>query len=100
MTIIASWNVNSVRIRINLIEKFIKEIHPDVILLQEIKCTNEDFPDFYTSLDYKAILNGQKGKHGVAILLKKELDFDSIKLDQKILLEESRINFIYVKLLS
>ena len=68
MTIIASWNINSIRIRINLIEQFIKEVNPDVILFQEIKCTNEDFPDFYTNLNYKAIINGQKGKYGVAVL--------------------------------
>ena len=97
MTIIASWNINSIRIRINLIEQFIKEVSPDVILLQEIKCTNEDFPDFYTNLNYKAIINGQKGKYGVAVLLKKELDFSQVKVDRKILLKESRVNFIYIK---
>ena len=97
MTVIASWNINSVRIRIDLIEKLIKEIHPDIILFQEIKCTNEDFPDFYSSLNYKAIINGQKGKYGVAILLKKDLDFVPIKVDEEILLKESRINFIYIK---
>ena len=71
MVTIASWNINSVRIRINILKEFIEEINPDIILLQEIKCTNEDFPDFYTSLDYKAILNGQKGKHGVQKTLMK-----------------------------
>ena len=35
MAIIASWNINSVRIRIDILQKFIEEINPDVILLQD-----------------------------------------------------------------
>ena len=96
MAIIASWNINSVRIRIDILQKFIEEINPDVILLQEIKCTNEEFPDFYTSFNYKLIVNGQKGKHGVAILIRKELNFKFIDLKNEILSSESRTNFIYV----
>ena len=96
MAIIASWNINSVRIRVEILIKFIEEINPDIILLQEIKCTNEEFPDFYTSFGYELIVNGQKGKYGVATLLKKELNFKSIELDNEILLCESRTNFIYV----
>ena len=96
MAIIASWNINSVRMRIDILKKFIEEINPDIILLQEIKCTNEEFPNFYTSFGYELIVNGQKGKYGVATLLKKGLNFKSIELDNEILLCESRINFIYV----
>ena len=97
MAIIASWNINSVRIRIHLLTDFINEIKPDVILLQEIKCLNEDFPDFYSSLNYKAIINGQKGKYGVAILLKKELKYKEINLNHEIFNKESRTNFIYIQ---
>ena len=97
MTIIASWNINSVRIRVELLIKFIKEVNPDVILLQEIKCLNDDFPDFYSSLNYKAIINGQKGKFGVAILLKNKLNFSLINYENEILEKESRTNFIYIK---
>ena len=96
MAIIASWNINSVRIRVDILKKFIEEIKPDIILLQEIKCTNEEFPDFYTSFGYELIVNGQKGKYGVATLLKKGLNFKSIDLKNEILLCESRTNFIYV----
>ena len=60
MAIIASWNINSIRIRVDILKKFIEEIKPDIILLQEIKCTNEEFPDFYTSFGYELIVNGQK----------------------------------------
>ena len=66
------------------------------MLLQEIKCTNEEFPDFYTSFGYDLIVNGQKGKYGVATLLKKGLNFKSIELKNEILSCESRTNFIYV----
>ena len=97
MAILASWNINSVRIRQELLKKFITEISPDVLLLQEIKCTNEDFPDFYSKLDYNAVINGQKGKFGVAILIKNKFNYDEITTKSKILEAESRINFIFIK---
>ena len=62
MAIIASWNINSVRIRVDILKKFIEEINPDIILLQEIKCTNEEFPDSYTSFGYDFIVNWKNGK--------------------------------------
>jgi exodeoxyribonuclease-3 len=97
MTIIASWNINSVRTRLDLLKKFINQINPDVVLLQEIKCTNEDFPDFYSNLGFKAIINGQKGKYGVATLLKKEIRFENLSFELEVIKKESRTNFIYLK---
>ena len=41
---ITTWNINSVRLRINLVAKFIKAAHPDVICLQETKCPDSKFP--------------------------------------------------------
>ncbi|MGB6085183.1 endonuclease/exonuclease/phosphatase family protein, partial [Parvibaculum sp.] len=41
---IATWNINSVRLRINLVERLIAEEQPDVLCLQEIKCVNDAFP--------------------------------------------------------
>ncbi len=96
MVKIVSWNINSVRIRINLLVDLIKKIKPDIILLQEIKCSNIDFPDFYTELGYSIIINGQKGKFGVASLVKKNLSFTEIKLSHEIFKKESRTNFFYV----
>ena len=83
MYIIASWNINSVRIRINLLKKLIKKIEPDLLLLQEIKCSNEEFPDIFSGLDYNVVTNGQKGKYGVAILIKKNLISKKLILNQK-----------------
>jgi exodeoxyribonuclease-3 len=65
-----TWNINSVRLRINLVAKFIKSARPDVICLQETKCPDDAFPlKRFKRLGYEhAALNGQKGYHGVAIL--------------------------------
>ena len=67
---IATWNINSVRLRIQLVARFLREEAPDVICLQETKCANELFPaDAFTKLGYvHHAINGQKGYHGVAIL--------------------------------
>jgi exodeoxyribonuclease III len=65
-----TWNINSVRLRINLVAKFIKAIKPDVICLQETKCPDDAFPlKRFKRLGYEHIaLNGQKGHHGVAVV--------------------------------
>ena len=97
MTVIVSWNINSVRIRIDLLKELIKDLNPDVILLQEIKCANEDFPNFYSSLDYNAVINGQKGKYGVAILIKESLSYRTLDINNEIIKRESRTNFIYIE---
>ncbi|HWD27612.1 MAG TPA: exodeoxyribonuclease III [Rhizomicrobium sp.] len=67
---VTTWNINSVRLRINLVAKFIKSTRPDVICLQETKCPDDAFPlKRFKRLGYEhAALNGQKGYHGVAIL--------------------------------
>ena len=71
MTItIATWNINSVRLRKDLLKRLIKAANPDVVCLQETKVADELFPrQAIADLGYahQAIL-GQKGYHGVAIL--------------------------------
>lgn len=73
---IATWNVNSVRVRVNHIEKLAIEYKPDIICLQETKVTNNDFPFKYVKdLGYKHIeLHGEKAYNGVAILSKIPFD--------------------------
>ena len=72
---IISWNVNSVRARIENIKNYIKDAAPDVLLLQEIKTQNENFPnDEFKKLDYVSYVFGQKSYNGVAIISKHELD--------------------------
>ncbi len=65
-----TWNINSVRLRMPLMQRLIKAHTPDVICLQEIKCTSEQFPlEVFKALGYPHIaLNGQKAYHGVAII--------------------------------
>lgn len=66
---IATWNVNSVRPRLDHLRRFLAEADPDVICLQEIKVRDEDFPaDALRGFGYDHILvHGQKTYHGVAI---------------------------------
>ena len=72
---IISWNVNSVRARIENIISYIKESSPDILLLQEIKTQNESFPnDVFKKLGYISYVFGQKSYNGVAIISKNELN--------------------------
>jgi exodeoxyribonuclease-3 len=70
MVTIATWNINSVRLRMPIVERFLAEHAPDVLCLQEIKCGNGDFPSrVFSDQGYRHIaVNGQKGYHGVAIV--------------------------------
>jgi len=67
---VTSWNINSVRLRIDLVARFIKAARPDILCLQETKCPDDKFPlKRFKRLGYDSIaLNGQKGYHGVAVL--------------------------------
>ncbi|WP_024576804.1 MULTISPECIES: exodeoxyribonuclease III [unclassified Afipia] len=69
---LTTWNINSVRLRIDLVAKFIKSVRPDVLCLQETKCIDDAFPlKRFKRLGYEHVaLNGQKGYHGVAIVSK------------------------------
>jgi len=96
---IVSWNVNSVRARIENIKDYIKDSLPDVILLQEIKTQNENFPSIeFKNLGYTSYIFGQKSYNGVAIISKYKLekvqtDFIKDNLKQsRIITGELRIN--------
>jgi exodeoxyribonuclease-3 len=68
---IISWNVNSVRARIENIHSYIKESKPDILLLQEIKTQEESFPkDGFKDYGYDSYVFGQKSYNGVAIVSK------------------------------
>jgi exodeoxyribonuclease-3 len=70
MVKIASWNINSVRLRMPIVERFLQEETPDVLCLQEIKTQEQSFPfgDF-AKLGYEhCAVHGQKGYHGVATI--------------------------------
>lgn len=67
---IVSWNINSVRFRIAIVEQFLREVEPDILCLQETKVVDADFPfDAFRALGYDHIvIHGQRMHHGVAIL--------------------------------
>jgi len=68
MVKIASWNINSVRLRLPQVERFLAGEAPDVLCLQEIKCQAHQFPaKALAELGYvHQAVHGQKGYHGVA----------------------------------
>lgn len=67
---IATWNINSVRLRLSLVKRFLREHEPDVLALQEIKVETALFPgEEFKRLGYvHQAINGQKAYHGVATL--------------------------------
>jgi len=69
---IATWNINSVRLRLSLVEAFARAFKPHVLCLQEIKCRDADFPhDAMKALGFDHVeVHGQAGYHGVATLSK------------------------------
>jgi exodeoxyribonuclease III len=67
---ITTWNINSVRLRMDHVARFLKALRPDVLCLQETKCPDNQFPaKRFKRLGYSHVaLNGQKGYHGVAVI--------------------------------
>lgn len=69
---IATWNVNSVRARLPNVMEWLESFQPDILLLQETKCQDDDFPRLeIESMGYHAVIHGQKSYNGVAILSKR-----------------------------
>jgi exodeoxyribonuclease-3 len=70
---IVSWNINSLRKRQDRLAGWLRESQPDVVCLQETKCTDEQFPtDALREIGYYAAFHGQKSYNGVAIVSKTE----------------------------
>jgi exodeoxyribonuclease-3 len=67
---VATWNINSVRLRIDLVLRYLAQHRPDVLCLQETKCRDEYFPfAAFRDAGYPHIaISGQKGYHGVAVV--------------------------------
>ncbi len=70
---IASWNINSLRKRQDRLFAWLEESKPDVVCLQETKCSDEQFPLLaLQAAGYQAVYHGEKSYNGVAILSKAE----------------------------
>lgn len=66
---IATWNVNSLRVRLPQLAQWVASAQPDVVALQETKTTDEQFPrDEIVALGYHCVFAGQKSYNGVALL--------------------------------
>ncbi len=66
---IATWNVNSLRVRLPQVLQWLAKEKPDILVLQEIKMLTEDFPvDAIRDAGYFSIASGQKTYNGVAVL--------------------------------
>jgi exodeoxyribonuclease-3 len=66
---IATWNVNSLNVRLPHVLEWLASAEPDVLVLQEIKQLSEAFPaDAFAEAGYQAVANGQKTYNGVAIV--------------------------------
>ena len=66
---IASYNINGINSRLHVLTRWLAEIRPDVVGLQELKCTDDAFPrEAIEELAYSAIWHGQKSWNGVALL--------------------------------
>jgi len=73
--IISSWNVNSVRARIENIKEYLKKFSPHILMMQEIKTPNETYPyEDLKSIKYENYVFGQKSYNGVAIISKQKLN--------------------------
>jgi exodeoxyribonuclease-3 len=72
---VATWNINSVRIRMDNVARFLAEHGPDILCLQEIKCPPDLFPaGAFAALGYPHVaVHGQKGYHGVATVSRRPL---------------------------
>ena len=104
---IISWNVNSVRARIENILHYIKDSNPDILFLQEIKTQNDNFPsETFKENGYNSYVFGQKSYNGVAFLSKSKIknvknDFIKDKLKQsRIITGEIALNKKKTKLIN
>jgi len=77
---IVTWNVNSIKVRLPIVIQYLSKFKPDVLVLQEIKCIDDNFPhNEFKKLGYYSISSGQKTYNGVAILSKSKPS--SVKLN-------------------
>ena len=67
--LIATWNVNSILARIASVARWLDAVKPDVLCMQETKCTDDKFPiDIFQERGYQCQLFGQQSYNGVAIV--------------------------------
>ncbi len=100
---IATWNINSLRVRLPHILDWMEKNNPDVLALQELKMENKDFPvEVFKKLNYHVSFNGQKTYNGVGIISRSEItepempDFDEQRRILAVTIHGIRIVNVYV----
>jgi len=79
---IATWNVNSLRVRLQHVTDWLQSEQPDVLALQETKTRDEDFPvDAFRELDYQVSFSGQPTYNGVALISREPITDVATDLD-------------------
>ncbi len=72
---VATWNVNGLRARLDYVRHWLEAREPDVVALQELKLADDQFPHAaLAEAGYRAVLHGQKGWNGVAVLAREPLE--------------------------
>lgn len=80
--LIASWNVNSIKARQDLVLNWVQDNKPDILFMQEIKTDGEYYPtERFSEIGYRSEIKGQKGYAGVATIVKEGVDFLLISSD-------------------
>jgi len=70
---VISWNVNSLRVRLDQVQDLLRSEQPDVLALQETKLQDPEFPaEVFEALGYRAVFAGQKTYNGVALIMRHE----------------------------
>jgi exodeoxyribonuclease III len=88
---VATWNVNSIKARLEHLIDWLNIEKPDVVFLQELKCSNESFPyEQIEELGYNLAISGQKTYNGVAILSKATISDICTEFPQNPLPQEAR----------
>lgn len=83
---IATWNVNSIKQRVDHLVAWLGERQPDIVCLQELKCVDEAFPrEAIEATGYNIAVHGQKAFNGVAILSKRPFDEVAVRLPGQLL---------------
>jgi exodeoxyribonuclease-3 len=95
---IASWNINSLRKRQDRLFPWLETTQPDVVCLQETKCTDEQFPVLaLQAAGYQSAYHGEKSYNGVAILSKTQLAHVRASLCDEIADPQARVIAATVK---
>ena len=90
---ISSWNVNSVRARIKNIINYLRSSNPDILMIQEIKTEEKNFPFYdFKNLGYESYVFGEKSYNGVAFISKVNID----KIDLEFIKDKNKQSRIIV----